>query len=51
MCDAFEDGKKYLRKDTTIICWEKSQIAIGLFFIIIWVICFPVAVFQRIKKE
>ena len=55
MCDKFDGEIPYLRKDTSIVCWEGNntifQISIGLTFIIIWAIIFPFAIFNLIKNE
>ena len=55
MCTQYEDGYKYLKKDTTIRCWHGKdfvfQVVIGATFIIIWAIFFPLAIFYRINQE
>ena len=55
MCDPYEDGRTYLRKDTAIACWETVhillQLSIGLSFIVIWAIVFPIVIYLSINKE
>jgi hypothetical protein len=56
MCDLYEDdGKYYLRKDTSIVCWDGSQkyfqLTISLILISVWGLIFPFVVYFAIKKE
>lgn len=51
-CYTLDDGKSYLRRDFNVECWTKEHyrmaLAIGLPFIIIWVVCFPAYIFYHL---
>jgi hypothetical protein len=55
MCAHYEDGFSYLKKDTSIKCWEGKdfffQVVIAVTFITLWAIIFPVAIYCRINRE
>jgi putative lipase involved disintegration of autophagic bodies len=55
MCAQYEDGFSYLKKDTSIKCWEGKdfffQVVIAVTFITLWAIIFPVAIYCRINRE
>lgn len=55
MCAHYEDGFSYLKKDTSIKCWEEKdfffQVVIAVTFITLWAIIFPVAIYCRINRE
>lgn len=55
MCREYEDGYTYLSNDISIRCWQGKdlylQMTIGLVFIIIWAILFPVIIYFLIKKK
>jgi hypothetical protein len=52
MCTNYEDGFSYLKKDTSIKCWQNNiQIMIGATFIGVWAIFFPLAIYHIINKE
>ena len=55
MCAQYEDGFSYLKKDTSIQCWQGKdfvfQVVIAVTFITLWAIIFPVAIYCRINRE
>ena len=52
MCAFYEDGFSYLKKDTSIKCWQdKLQIVIGSTFIGVWAIIFPIVIYYKINKQ
>ena len=54
-CFSYEDGNSYLKKDMTIKCWEgnhtKMSFIIGLLFIIVWTISFPIYIYIALRNH
>ena len=54
-CYLLDDGKSYLMRDFSIECWVGSHrrisLAMGLTFILIWVIGFPVTIFLILLRN
>ena len=54
-CQTLDDGISYLRRDYTIVCWTAEHIylslLIGLPFIFIWVLGFPIIIFIMLYKR
>ncbi len=49
------DGTLYLRRDLSEECWTKSHfqmaMTIGIPFLVVWVIAFPLLVYREIEKN
>ena len=54
MCSKYEDGLSYLKKDTSVVCWEYQHLlfafSIGATFILMWAVIFPLAITYRLYK-
>ena len=54
-CVKYEDGKTYLRRDMDIECWGEEQVKfsllIGIPFIAVWTIGFPVYIFIKMRSK
>lgn len=54
MCEPFEDGFSYLKKDTSIKCWDSHHyifsFSISLTFIFLWAVLMPLVVNYHLFK-
>ena len=53
MCSEYEDGYSYLKKDTSIRCWEGNHtvfaLSIGITIIFLSLIVFPIVIRNRLN--